>query len=197
MRPNGRRNRHIVAAVAVLILTLTATVVLVDQTNESDGVPFTPYIEYNGVGYHIVSEDSIRKTGNVEVQSVNMDGSIRPSIDPGVTSIDIPSSFSYLGITYTVTGIGQSAFEGCTDLVSVDIDVGNLTTIGDRAFYGCTSLKYVHLGTKVEEIGENAFEGCTSLVTLYGTVNVEKICPTPSMDAMGCQTCRASTASCT
>lgn len=177
MRPDGHDRMHIAAAVAVLMLALTAAVVLADQTDESDGYPFTSYIEHDGIGYHIVSEDSIRRTGNVEVQSVNMDGTIGPSVDPGVTSVEIPASFVLLGVTYTVTGIGESAFEGCTDLISVEVDAGSLTTVGDRAFYGCTSLEYVHLGNSVVEIGESAFEGCASLETLYGTMDVEKIMP--------------------
>lgn len=91
-----------------------------------------------------------------------------------------------------VRKIGESAFEGCTNLVNGG---GNnrvlptyLTEIGKRAFYGCARLSTVNIpsgltalaaetfgrcvnltsvsydaGTTLGTIGENAFIGCTSL----------------------------------
>ena len=41
---------------------------------------------------------------------------------------------------YAVTKIGESAFEGQTMLVSIDLP-DSITVIGRRAFAGCTSLK--------------------------------------------------------
>jgi uncharacterized membrane protein len=59
--------------------------------------------------------------------------------------------------------IGQSAFEGCTSLETVDFPVAE--TIGKWAFLGCTSLETVDFPV-AETIGQAAFGGCTALETV-------------------------------
>ncbi len=56
--------------------------------------------------------------------------------------IVIPPSVTYMGITYTVTKIGDNAFRECTALTSVTIPDG-VTSIGGNAFEGCTNLTTV------------------------------------------------------
>ena len=58
--------------------------------------------------------------------------------------IVIPKSVSYNGTTYSVTGIGEWAFKGCSGLTSVTIPEG-VTSIGERAFVGCSGLSSVSL----------------------------------------------------
>ena len=50
----------------------------------------------------------------------------------------IPSSVNSNGINYDVTSIGWGAFDGCTNLTSIEIP-NSVTSIGDYAF-GCLSL---------------------------------------------------------
>lgn len=64
----------------------------------------------------------------------------------------------------TVTNIGNMAFYGCVDLVSVTIH--NTLQIGNNAFYGCTALGSIELPDSLLDIGFQAFYGCTSLDTL-------------------------------
>ena len=53
-------------------------------------------------------------------------------------AVTIPASVEYNGKTYSVTGITESAFYGCTGLTSVTIP-NSVTSIGNKAFAGCTS----------------------------------------------------------
>lgn len=53
--------------------------------------------------------------------------------------LTIPSTVTNNGITYTVTRIGDGAFQDCTTLTSVVIP-NSVTDIGGSTFYGCISL---------------------------------------------------------
>lgn len=63
---------------------------------------------------------------------------------------------------YTQT-IGESAFNGCTELTSANFPVA--TSVGTRAFKSCTGLTSVDL-PKARSVGFGAFEGCTSLTSV-------------------------------
>ena len=82
------------------------------------------------------------------------------------TAVVIPSTVSYNSITYTVTGIGDSAFSEADNrphyITSLSLP-NSVTTIGKDAFYECTALKNVTIPGSVIEIKEYAFIGCTNL----------------------------------
>ena len=80
-------------------------------------------------------------------------------------SVKIPDSVVYGNITYTVTGIVDYAFKGCSSLKSIDISQ-YVTSIGNGAFEGCTSLESVTILGKVTSIEDNAFNGCSSLTSI-------------------------------
>ncbi len=61
-----------------------------------------------------------------------------------------------------VTMIGECAFEGCTNLTSIEIP-NSVTEIGKCAFTKCTNLTSIEIPDSVTEIGECAFALCTSL----------------------------------
>jgi hypothetical protein len=70
-----------------------------------------------------------------------------------------------LGLTPTVTTIGDYAFQACFSLTSVIIGNG-VTTIGSSAFARCSSLTSVVIGNSVTTIGDSAFWGCSSLTSV-------------------------------
>ena len=73
----------------------------------------------------------------------------------------IPSTVTYGGTTYNVTGVGQSAFRGCYVMGNLFITVPNsVTTIGTYAFYD-SKISYLEIGTGVTSIGDYAFRGAT------------------------------------
>ena len=65
-------------------------------------------------------------------------------------------------IPNSVTSIGQSAFSGCSGLISVAIP-NSVTSIGGSAFYGCSGLTLLTIGNGVTSIGESAFADCSGL----------------------------------
>ena len=82
-----------------------------------------------------------------------------------LTSVNIPDSVTYNGITYSVTSIENYAFEDCTSLASVTIG-NSVTSIGLGAFSGCWRITSVTIGNNVTSIGGNAFDRCTGLTTI-------------------------------
>ena len=72
------------------------------------------------------------------------------------TSYSIPNS---------VTSIGDSAFEGSSNLTSLTIP-NSVTTIGDRAFLECSRLTSLTISSSVTAIGDSAFWNCSRLNSL-------------------------------
>ena len=68
---------------------------------------------------------------------------------------------------YTVTSIGNNAFQYCTSLATVTFAPGSLLiTIGSNAFNNCSGLTSITIPNSVTSIGNYAFNGCTSLTSI-------------------------------
>ena len=79
--------------------------------------------------------------------------------------IVIPSSANYNGTTYSVTSIGERAFQDCYKLTGIEIP-NSVTIIGDYAFFGCSSLTNIVIPNSVTSIGDDAFRYCSSLSSI-------------------------------
>ena len=110
-------------------------------------------------------------------------------------TVNIPSTVTHNGTTYTVTAIGRSAFRVSSELTSVTIpntvtainygafyDCNKLTSINipnsvtfmdDFAFMSCSGLESVTIGSGLTTIPRQCFLGCTSLsqINIPSTVN--------------------------
>jgi hypothetical protein len=80
-----------------------------------------------------------------------------------------------------VAGIGDGAFEGCTNLTGFVMGDG-VQDIGEEAFKGCTGLTNVWLGAGIESVGANAFAGCGALETVWAPIEQQG---TGLLDAAG------------
>ena len=82
------------------------------------------------------------------------------AFDAGLGVNDILQTIS---LPNSVVEIGNSAFENLVNLQSITIPT-NLEIIGNNAFAGCTNLNSMNLSeTKLSSIGMNAFDGCSNL----------------------------------
>jgi len=101
-----------------------------------------------------------------QTASVTFKGEYSDSFyDEYTGDVNIPSSFEYGGVTYTVTSIGGEAFRDSWNLTSVTIP-GSVTSIGDYAFNNCSNLTSITIPNTVTSIGEGAFSGCSGLISV-------------------------------
>ncbi len=66
----------------------------------------------------------------------------------------------------SVTTIGNSAFFGCMDMVTITLP-DSITRIESNAFYDCWSLLSINIPANVEFIGSSAFNSCYDLENVY------------------------------
>ena len=82
----------------------------------------------------------------------------------------IPESIEYNGLTFSVTGIGSSAFNNCSKIKKLSMN-HRLSSIGGSAFQGCSNLETVVVNTDL--VYSSAFRSCTNLTK--ATINTNDI----------------------
>ena len=80
-------------------------------------------------------------------------------------NVTIPESFTYNGVTYSVTSIGSEAFRGCFGLTSVIIP-NSVTSIKYSAFSGCSKLTSITIPNSVTSIENTTFYDCSGLTSI-------------------------------
>ena len=102
--------------------------------------------------------------------------------------ITIPSTISYGGKAYPVTGLGGGLFLGCGELTSIKLPASvtslpddcfaycaklnkieipsSVTKFGDRCFLNCTGLASINIPSSVTSLGESCFNGCSGLTSI-------------------------------
>ncbi len=89
------------------------------------------------------------------VKEVALTGAAKKNL----TTLNVPATVKYNGMTFKVTSVGKKAFRKQTKLKSVTIGK-NVKSIGASAFEGDSKLAKVKFsGTAIKSIGKNAFKG--------------------------------------
>lgn len=78
----------------------------------------------------------------------------------------IPETVEHEGVTYTVTAIGASAFNGCSGLTGEMVVPGTVTSIGQRAFQGCTGITSAEIPDGIRALPAHIFRSCTNLASV-------------------------------
>lgn len=113
-----------------------------------DGYIETPEVSKNASGSVYVDEilyhlNTDAKTATLVKINPAKVGTTQLSYKEAIKAIHVPESFVVDGVTYTVTKIGNNAFEGSK--MEYCYIPKTLTHIEDDAFNSCSNLKYLHI----------------------------------------------------
>lgn len=102
------------------------------------------YFELDGIVYGITSEQTVEVLSNYYLHNTPYSG-----------SIVIPQTVEYDGSTYTVTALGEVAFESCSNVTSLTLPP-TIRSIGPHCFYNCT-FTTLQLPDSLRRIDDHAF----------------------------------------
>ena len=139
-------------------------------TTEGD-VHYNPYVE--PIETRVVAKYNVTDTSNPtnigyyehtsDFSAIEIDGVELPTV---VTAYTFSTTGEHT-VKYTLsdpTSIGDSTFQECENLTSIDIP-NSVTSIGGGAFGSCSSLTSIDIPDSVTSIGSNTFYSCTSLTS--------------------------------
>lgn len=89
-------------------------------------------------------------------------------------TVNIPASFTYENVEYSVTSIGDDAFRSCSNLESVIIPYG-ITSIGKEAFSCCFNLSSINFPNSITTIGEMALNSTLIFLTVLKRLVMEHL----------------------
>jgi len=115
----------------------------------------------------ILGSGAFSGCNNLESIVVDADNSVYDSRNECNAIINTTENSLIVGckntvIPNSVTSIGAFAFQGCSNLFSINIP-NSVTSIGASAFSGCSNLSSISIPSSVTNIEGYAFYGCSSL----------------------------------
>lgn len=110
---------------------------------------------------------------DIQYSTLSTSGNEVEVIGSETNVVNIPSTVSYEGVTYTVTRIGEDAFrlKGITSITLPN----TLVSIGNNAFYWSSQLTTITIPSSVKQIGDWAFHRCYGLTQIILPNSVETL----------------------
>ncbi|MBR0263111.1 MAG: leucine-rich repeat domain-containing protein [Bacteroidaceae bacterium] len=88
--------------------------------------------------------------------------------------IIVPSSISFSGNSYLVTGVTEAAFINNTQLTRLTLP-SSVKVVGEMAFFGCSALLEVTLPEGLTAIPDYCFQNCKAMTTIHMPQHLNKI----------------------
>ena len=113
------------------------------------------------------------------ISSVDKTVSVKWKSGTSPETITIPSTVTYSSTTYKVIAVEDNAFKNCTTAATITIG-SNVKTIGSSAFNGCSNVTSINFGSgtsypcNVDTIKGSAFSSCSKLATINCYGGIEK-----------------------
>ena len=145
MRTNTNHAKKVLLALFVMLTPLMAS---------------AEKVEIDGIWYNLVSKAK-------QATVTRSDGTSYSG------NIIIPTTVTYDGVEYSVTSIGNYAFENCRNLTAIVIPKG-IIEIGQYAFSGC-GLHTITIPGSVNKINTSTFLKCSNLTSVYISEGVTSI----------------------
>ena len=117
-------------------------------------------ITIDGVYYNIIGDND-----ELEVTYYGDDCYNVPEAYKYQGDLTISKKVVHGGVIFTVTSIGDYAFQYCSGLTSITIP-NSVTSIGYYAFNGCSGLTSITIPNSVTSIGDFAFQACFGLTSI-------------------------------
>lgn len=118
--------------------------------------------KYNGLYYKTLSSKTVKVVPETKAYPQYTSGN-RPK--GAVTIPETVHNVGKIGKSYTVTEIGDQAFNECTGITSITLPK-TIVKIGQWAFYQCKSLESISIPIRVKTIEKRAFMRCQGLKTV-------------------------------
>lgn len=96
------------------------------------------------------------------------------TVEIGSFAFEGCTNLASVEIPETVSIMGVGVFTGCNELESVSLPE-TITEISDTMFFGCSELQNVDIPNSVEVIGDGAFAGCMSISNIVIPESVSEI----------------------
>ena len=143
----------------------------------------TPTLAKSDTNSNYLTEDGLYDV-NVDTEKKTATINYLTDKNEDKTTVTIPSTVTYQGVTYSVTGLGGVYLNANNTVTSITLPdrletIGaecfkemqieeikipeSVKSIGDKAFRSCKNLKAVNIPSKISEIPNFAFQNCSSL----------------------------------
>ena len=156
-----------------LFLIIVSLPLLLGGCGEKPTVePVSPHLKYETDGDAVYITGCDKKASGALIIPAAIEGKTVTSI--GISAFEKCTNLTSITIPDSVTSIGIEAFSACESLTGITIP-DSVTLIGRSAFENCISLTSVTIGDSVTSIGDYAFENCSSLTSIIISEGVTDI----------------------